>query len=116
MYATALGTVTPEAVVTVRTQISGQLMAVGFREGQIVSKGQFLAQIDPRPYQQALAQAEGTLAKDQASLANAKLDYNRYKTLYAQDSLPQLPLHTLCPLLCHLHGHLLNTLLSMRPL
>jgi membrane fusion protein, multidrug efflux system len=104
VYATALGTVTPEAVVTVRTQISGQLMSVGFREGQIVSKGQFLAQIDPRPYQQALVQAEGTLAKDQASLANAKLDYNRYKTLYAQDSVSQQQLDTQGALVRQLEG------------
>ena len=59
----ALGTVTPLAMVTVRTQLNGQLVEVGFQEGQMVNKGDFLAQIDPRPYQVALEQAEGQLAK-----------------------------------------------------
>ena len=68
-----LGAVTPIATVTVQTQINGQLTEVGFQEGQLVNKGDFLAQIDPRPYQVALEQAEGTLAKDQASLADARL-------------------------------------------
>jgi len=82
-----LGTVTPLAMVTVKTQISGYLMQVGFKEGQMVNKGDFLAQIDPRPYQVALAQAEGQLAKDQALLKNAQLDLVRYNTLVAQNSV-----------------------------
>ena len=82
-----LGTVTPLAVVTVKTQINGQLTEVAFQEGQMVNKGDFLAQIDPRPYQVALAQAEGQLAKDQASLKNAETDLQRYKTLVAQNSI-----------------------------
>src|ERR1700720_4299213 len=82
-----LGTVTPLAMVTVKTQISGYLMQVAFKEGQMVNKGDFLAQIDPRPYQVALAQAEGQLAKDQALLKNAELDLTRYKTLVAQNSV-----------------------------
>jgi multidrug efflux system membrane fusion protein len=82
-----LGTVTPLATVTVQTQISGQLTEVAFKEGQRVRKGDFLAQIDPRPYQAALDQAEGQLLKDQATLKEAKIDLARYETLDKQDSI-----------------------------
>src|SRR5437764_4512712 len=82
-----LGTVTPLAMVTVKTQINGQLIEVVYKEGQLVKKGDVLAQIDPRPYQVALAQAEGQLAKDQAALKNAEIDLNRYRTLVAQNSI-----------------------------
>jgi multidrug efflux system membrane fusion protein len=84
---TGLGTVTPVSTITVQTQISGQLMSVGFKEGEIVNKGDFLAQIDPRPYQVALAQAEGTLAHDTALLGQAKSDLARYVSLNRQDSI-----------------------------
>jgi multidrug efflux system membrane fusion protein len=90
----ALGTVTPLAMVTVRTQLNGQLTEVGFQEGQMVNKGDFLAQIDPRPYQVALAQAQGQLAKDQAALANAEVDLKRYQTLVAQNSVARQTLDT----------------------
>ncbi len=87
MTLSQLGTVTPLATVTVKTQISGYLVQVGFQEGQMVNKGDFLAQIDPRPYQVALEQAQAQLAKDQALLKNAQVDLQRYNTLVAQNSI-----------------------------
>jgi multidrug efflux system membrane fusion protein len=83
----ALGTVTPLQTVTVRTQINGQLQQIAFTEGQLVKKGDFLAEVDPRPYQAALEQAQGTLARDQALLKNAQLDAERYVKLVQQDSI-----------------------------
>lgn len=85
----ALGTVTPLATVTVRTQINGQLVRIGFREGQEVNKGDFLAEIDPRPYQAALDNAQGVLTRDQAQLENAKRDLARYTKLVAENSIAQ---------------------------
>jgi multidrug efflux system membrane fusion protein len=82
-----LGTVTPLATVTVKSQISGYLTQIAFTEGQMVHKGDLLVQIDPRPYQALLDQYEGTLAKDQALLDNARLDLKRYRTLAQQDSV-----------------------------
>ena len=84
-----LGTVTSLDTVTVLTQINGQLQQIGFTEGQVVKKGDFLAQIDPRPYQAALEQAEGTLARDQGLLAQAQSDLKRFQTLGRQDSIAQ---------------------------
>jgi multidrug efflux system membrane fusion protein len=84
---TALGTVTPLASVTVRTQIAGQLMQVAFKEGDVVKQSDFLAEIDPRPYQAALDQAQGQLARDEALLKSAQIDFVRYRTLAAQDSI-----------------------------
>lgn len=89
-----LGTVTPLANITVRTQINGQLQQIAFEEGQIVQAGDFLAQIDPRPYQMQLEQAEGALAKDQALLKDAEIDLERYKKLVAQDSIAEQQLDT----------------------
>ena len=83
----ALGTVTPVATVTVQTQINGQLTAVGFTEGQDVKKGDFLAQIDPRPYQILKEQYEGQLAHDEGLLAQAQMDLTRYQTLAQQNSI-----------------------------
>jgi multidrug efflux system membrane fusion protein len=83
----ALGTVTPFETVTIRTQIAGTLQTVGFTEGQIVKAGDFIAQIDPRPYEAALAQAQGQLAKDQALLSQAQGDLARFQQLAKQDSI-----------------------------
>ncbi len=84
---TALGTVQPLVTATVRPQLSGVLFKLLFQEGQMVRAGQMLAQIDPRPYRLALAQARANLARDEAQLAVARLDLKRYETLLRQDSI-----------------------------
>ena len=83
----ALGTVTPLATVTVQTQINGVLVKVGFKEGQLVHTGDFLAQIDPRPYQVALEQFQGQLERDRAALKQAQMDLARYQGLQHLDAI-----------------------------
>jgi membrane fusion protein, multidrug efflux system len=83
----AIGTVTPLATVTVKTQIAGQLQRIAFTEGQLVHAGDFLAQVDPRPYEAALEQNRGNLRRDEALLADAKLDLARYKDLIKDDAV-----------------------------
>jgi multidrug efflux system membrane fusion protein len=90
----ALGTVSSLATVTIRSQISGQLVRVAYNEGQLVNKGDLLAEIDSRPYELALAQAEGTLKRDQALLQAAKLDLERYQNLVRTNAIPRQQLDT----------------------
>jgi membrane fusion protein, multidrug efflux system len=100
-----LGTVTPIATVTVQSQISGQIMKISFKEGQSVKAGDPLIQIDPRPYQVALEQAEGAQARDKALLANARVDLERYQTLFAQDSIAEQQLATQKSLVAQYEGN-----------
>lgn len=94
VYLSALGSVTPTYTVTVRTQINGILLSVSYKEGQMVKVGEPLAEIDPRPYEAQLQQYQGQLARDQALLANARIDLKRYQTLWKQDSVSQQTLAT----------------------
>jgi multidrug efflux system membrane fusion protein len=87
IYVTALGTVTPTYTVTVYSQITGQVMEVHYREGQMVRKGEPLIDIDPRPYQATLKQAQGTLQHDQGLLAQARMDLQRYRDAYARNAI-----------------------------
>jgi membrane fusion protein, multidrug efflux system len=104
LYLTALGTVTPNNTVTVHSRVDGQLIRIGFTEGQKVKAGQMLAELDPRPFQAALTEARGQLARDQALLANARLDLTRYRALLADNAIPKQQLDTQAALVAQYQG------------
>jgi multidrug efflux system membrane fusion protein len=94
VYYSGLGAVTPLATVTLRTRVDGQLMSVRYREGDTVHQGDLLVEIDDRPYQAALTQAEGQLLRDQATLENARIDLARYQQLAPLKAIPEQQLAT----------------------
>lgn len=100
----ALGTVTPVVSVALKPQVSGVLTEVRFTEGQVVSKGDVLAVIDPRPFEQALAQSQGQRARDEAQLAAARVTLQRYQTLWAQDSIARQEVDSQIALVKQLEG------------
>jgi membrane fusion protein, multidrug efflux system len=94
VYFNGLGTVTAFNTVTVRSRVDGQIVKINFTEGQTVHQGDALVEIDPRPYQVQLEQAEGQLAKDQAQLQDVKVDYDRYQLLFKEGVVPKQQLDT----------------------
>jgi multidrug efflux system membrane fusion protein len=94
VYFNGLGTVTAFNTVTVRSRVDGQIVKINFTEGQFVKEGDALIEIDPRPYQVQLEQAEGQLAKDQAQLKDMQVDYERYQLLFKEGVIPKQQLDT----------------------
>ncbi len=108
VYVTGLGAITPIYTVTVKSRVDGQLMAVHFKEGDLVNQGDPLIEIDPRPYEAAVQQAQGALVRDTALLANARVDLLRYTTLVAQDAVPEQTLATQRALVAQYEGTVTN--------
>ena len=94
VYFNGLGTVTAFNTVTVRSRVDGQIVKINFTEGQMVHQGDALVEIDPRPYQVQLEQAEGQLAKDEAQLRDVQIDYGRYQLLYKEGVIPKQQVDT----------------------
>ena len=108
VYVTGLGAITPIYTVTVKSRVDGQLMTVHFKEGDLVKQGDPLIEIDPRPYQAVVEQIQGQLARDQALLANSRVDLDRYKTLLAQEAIPEQQLATQKALVTQYEGTVKN--------
>jgi len=94
VYLTGLGSVTALNTAVVKSRVDGQLFRIDFHEGQMVKEGQLLAELDPRPFQVQLMQAQGQKAKDEAALQNARVDLNRYEVLMKEDAIPKQQLDT----------------------
>ncbi|MCM3869933.1 MAG: MdtA/MuxA family multidrug efflux RND transporter periplasmic adaptor subunit [Pyrinomonadaceae bacterium] len=108
VYINALGSVTPLSTVTVLSRVDGQLMSVNYREGQMVHKGDVLVEIDPRPFQALLTQAEGQYARDKALLENANIDLSRYQAAYSKNAIPKQQLDTQVATVHQLEGTVKN--------
>jgi multidrug efflux system membrane fusion protein len=104
VYVDGLGTVTPLSTVVVKTRVDGELLSVHFREGAFVRQGDLLAEIDPRPFQVQLTEAEGQTARDQALLDNARVDLVRYQDLVRQNAAPEQQLVTQKALVAQYEG------------
>ena len=104
VYDPGIGSVTPIYTDTIKSRVDGELMNIRYKEGEMVQKGDLLIEIDPRPYEAAVTQAEGQLARDQALLANARIDQTRYEVLVPQKAVPEQTLATQKALVAQYEG------------